>query len=728
MDGNQSERSGELEAPEPQSFERMRQRSTDSFEGVPGNRIPIADTHRAPPPAKPAIAFSPIPLADWKLFANLSLPGENAVYSLHDGNGRFLEATDACQRLWSRSSEEIQGQALSDFLQPGKKLVDWLVDLDPHSQPAIFSATALRDSQADLPVELKRIPLFIGNDPKQSRIVLKTVASETTLRDQSKSAPASKDLSFKAKDRTLDCEHPFDELLKASLDRVRESVILLVKDESSFPICYANRAFEEMAGFSASQISGQGISCLEGSKTDCQSISRIDAALNEEEELAIELLLYRGDGDPFWCKASFHPLRDTAGETRYFAAVLEDLTRERAVANELEEKNRELSEALNSLEESQKTIIQQESLRALGQMASGIAHDFNNLLAPILGFSELLLSMPPESRDDAKLESFLRKIQIAAQDGAAVVGRLREFYRAHNRDDEVHVTIDPKTLLSQVKDLTKHRWKNQAQARGANIEFEIDIRTQRRIRGNEPELRQSLANLVINAVDAIDENGAITISIEDQADRVRIQVKDTGKGMPAETREKCLDPFYTTKGKLGTGLGLSIVSGIVKRHGGELEVDSKEGVGTVIAMTLPAIEADLPLEKLAPLPLHSTPLNILLVDDEAVLLEVVSGLLGTAGHTVENFSNAESALEAFKKGRYDLVITDRAMPKMNGDQLAAEIKAINPDTPVYLMTGFGDFIEETGETLSNIDAILGKPVPLDVLNRKLSELISSKNS
>lgn len=816
MDGKKPEYSGDLEAAELQSLERTLQPPpTDSSPGIRESHPLLPHTKENAPTSEQAIPLSPFPLANWKLFANLSLPSENAVYSLHDGKGRFLEATDGCQRLWKLSPEEIKGQSIADFLHPGKELVDWLLHIDTDPQGSIYSATALCEGQPYLPVELKRIPLFIGTDPSQSRIVLKTVVTEATLPPlalptastlssthspdgafisvnaswithlgfpknelegrklvdfvhpidrtaaesflgevnaagspnrnllrfvdsqgrqksllvQAKKTPNSDCLSLDAKDMTLDRENPVANLLKISVELVRDSVILLAKGQSGFPICYANRSFEAMTGFSSSRVTGQSISCLNGEKTDLQSISRIDTALNAEEELSIELLLYRNDSDPFWCKAHLYPLRDTAGETHYFAAVLEDVTREKEVATELKEKNRELSEALTSLEETQKTVIQQENLRAIGQMASGIAHDFNNLLAPILGFSELLLSMPAESRNNDKLESFLKKIQIAAQDGAAVVSRLREFYRAHNSEEEAYVSIDPQKLLAQVKDLTKHRWKNQAEARGTNIQFETDIRTKRFIRGNEPELRQSLSNLVINAVDAIKQSGTITVSIEDKKEWVRIQIKDTGNGMPKGIRDKCLDAFFTTKGQLGTGLGLSIVCGIVKRHGGEIAIDSEEGKGTVITMSFPAIEADSSLkEEFIPLTTASKPLNIMLVDDEAVLLEVISELLGSAGHTVDNFSNPKSALEAFGKEKYDLVITDRAMPKMSGDQLAAEIKTLKPETPIYLISGFSNLIERTGEMPPNIDAILPKPIPLETLNRELAKLISNKSA
>ncbi|OUW17287.1 MAG: hypothetical protein CBD18_05025 [Opitutales bacterium TMED158] len=552
-------------------------------------------------------------------------------------------------------------------------------------------------------------------------------SSERSLLVRGERSFDGKSLQFSAKDISLDPENPANELLGVSLELVNESVVLLERDKSEYFICFANRAFEEDTGYRTSEIVGKSISSIEASSEDDLKSSQIEAALEADLALTIELNIASQRDAPIATRARFSPLRDRKGQTRFYAAIFENVTREKAAANALELKNLELSQALQTLEETQQTVIQQESLRALGQMASGIAHDFNNLLAPILGFSELLLSMPAEARDNEKLESFLRKIQVAAQDGAAVVSRLREFYRAHNPEEGGNTLIEPKALLEQVKDLTKHRWKTQAEAKGINIRFRMDFHTHRCLRGNEPELRQSLANLIINAVDAIQEDGEILIAVDDQMDRLLIRVSDTGIGMSKDLQAKCLDPFYTTKGQLGTGLGLSIVSGIVKRHGGDFTIDSTEGAGTTITMSFPSVEAHSEPGEGQPTtsPCDSV-LRILLVDDEEVLLEVVSELLQASGHIVDTFSDPESAVKAIKEANYDLIITDRAMPRMSGDQLAASAKAIDSGLPIYLMTGFGDVIKESGENPPNIDGVLVKPVPLEALNRKLSELIASK--
>ena len=807
MDGIDPEYSGDLDTANAPTNDRragqarMRPRSHISRNGE-------SEAHPCPS------LSSPFPVADWKLFANFQLEGDNAACSLVDGTGRIIDDASGNASLWGASGKELKGQSIIDLISdPSEGLVEWLLNLAPESTNEAFEVTVSRSNFHDQAVRMKRLPLFISSDPRQTRIVLKAVpiknsatlptqpgalnsghdlegnflrvnsswssslgyeeneliglslselvhpADQATLeqlllklnaiggpcrellRIRSKNGNQrslllrgersfdGQSLRIAAKDVSLDSSAPAQGLLGIGIELVNECVLLLSKEGPGYFIRFANRAFEESTGYRSSEIVGKSISDIESQSSDSTRARDIENTLQAGESLQTELLLGSASGAPVATRAQFLPLRDELGQTRFYAAVLEDLTKEKAVASELEAKNQELSQALETLEETQKAVIQQENLRALGQMASGIAHDFNNLLAPILGFSELLLNMPADARDNEKLESFLKKIQIAAQDGAAVVSRLREFYRAHNREESEDTLIEPAALLDQVKDLTKHRWKTQSEARGIDIRFETDIQSTRFIRGNEPELRQSLANIVINAVDAIEDDGAISVIVDDWRDRLRIRIKDTGNGMPRHIQEKCLDPFYTTKGQLGTGLGLSIVCGIVKRHGGEFAIESDEGKGTTIEMKFPAVEApDAPIlederEESCP-----SSLRIMLVDDEDVLLEVISELLATSGHVVDTFSSPETALDAFDSSDYDLVITDRAMPRMSGDQLAETIKSQRPDTPVYLMTGFGDAIKDSGERLPNIDAVLGKPVPLDALNRKLADLASKKEA
>ncbi len=725
-----------------------------------------------------------IPDLDWTLLERLTLPGENASLSLHDGNGAFIKVAGGSKTLWNQTEEKLVGQRFTDFIEPNPALIEWFLKLEKGNQDSVFSAKIVTAHNGPIPVSLKRIPLFIGSQPSQSRILLKAVLDpaqaqiepyesasfdcdpqgrflkasdnwrsvlgvpkqdlkslslfETVQEEDRKDLAAyletllvseepqtrsfrfllstgdertfllsgkysEKRFEFLAQDITLDSADPNANLQRISAKLSTTGLAWMETSLSHCRIINANFAFEQMTGFRRSEL--PCFTDLFGGDDDENIVSKAISSIQNATEDVFEIQMYRKDGDKSWVELKTHPLRDQTGQVHYTAFSIRDITKER---------------------ESQKTAIQQENLRSLGQMASGIAHDFNNLLAPILGFSELLLNMPNGGRDDKKLISFLEKIKVAAQDGAAVVGRLREFYCNQDSSDEINSDIDLQKLAQQVRDLTQHRWKSQAEARGAHIEFRSTVRSNRFIHGNEPELRQALSNLVINAADAIEGDGVISLSIIDDGDDIRIRIKDTGCGMPEKIRAKCLDPFYSTKGKLGTGLGLSIVAGIVKHHNGNIKIESVEGTGSTINIRLPAIDAN--FEKAPPKrsSVSSNSLRIMLVDDEAVLLEVLSELLGSGGHKVENFENGEAALEAFRKDAYDLVITDRAMPNMSGDQLAKELKAIDPSIPIIMATGFGDMMTENEEKTTNVDLVLAKPVPLDVLNQKLSELTSNE--
>ncbi|EDY84901.1 ATPase, histidine kinase-, DNA gyrase B-, and HSP90-like domain protein [Verrucomicrobiia bacterium DG1235] len=618
--------------------------------------------------------------------------------STHAFDGRFKTASVSWAELLGINIEQFKDLNISEIVVPtdAERLENFLKDAQQaHS---VKSCIIRFQAKSD---RIKSILLSARRDASQTKLVIE------------------------AKNMTVEGNNPAMDLLKTSVELVKESVLLLMKVGPSFRICYANRAFEHMTGYRYSRVAGSSLACLHGPKTNARAILDIEESLQEQKEHNGNLLLYRKSGDAFWANADLIPLRDDTGSANYFAVILEDATEVRTVSDELAKKNDELQKALSDLKETQKNLIQQESLRALGQMASGIAHDFNNLLAPILGFSELLLTVPKTMQDKGKLTSYLKKIQVAAQDGAAVVSRLREFYRSQNSPEEF-IQILPDELLWQVKELTRHRWKNQAEAKGLNIHFKMSMSSGRPIMGNEPELRQVFTNLIINAVDAMARDGDITVGVSDRDERVRIEIADSGCGMNEETRRKCLEPFYTTKGKLGTGLGLSIVFGVVQRHHGTFNIESKEGIGTRIIMEFPAVKAEKKEETHVSATGETKSLRIMLVDDEEVLLEVISELLASGGHTVDIYGDPNSAIDAFQDKTYDLVITDRAMPLMSGDQLAAAIKRVAPHTPIYMITGFGDLIKDSGEKPEYIDEVLGKPVPLDVLNRKLAELASKK--
>ena len=380
---------------------------------------------------------------------------------------------------------------------------------------------------------------------------------------------------------------------------------------------------------------------------------------------------------------------------------------------------------VEELKRAQQKVIQQERLSALGQLASGIAHDFNNALTPILGFSELLLARPEKLDDKDVTKGHIEMINTAAQDAASVVARLREFYRKRDESDPL-APVSLEDIVGQSLSLTQSKWKDEAQAKGVTIRVETDLQESPPISANESELREALMNLMLNAVDAMPEGGTLAIRSRLDGDYVVLAVSDTGIGMTEEVRQRCLDPFFTTKGADGTGMGLAMVYGIVQRHEGTMEVESEVGKGTTFTIRLPNRAQSLDNRNdsnAGAKPVRT--LHVLVVDDEPMVRQLIAEYLSGDGHTVETASDGNQALDKFRKGNFDLVLTDRAMPEMSGDHLADAVKAASPGTPVIMLTGFGDIMMARDEKPPSVDLIVAKPVTVGNLREAVAQVTAA---
>lgn len=391
----------------------------------------------------------------------------------------------------------------------------------------------------------------------------------------------------------------------------------------------------------------------------------------------------------------------------------------------LRQSNQLLNETLAELRRVQQQLIQQERLSALGTMASGIAHDLNNLLAPIVGFSELLLLQIQTHPELEKANHYLQMIQEAAQSAAAVIKRLRDFYRQGD-EAEMRLPVNLHQVIEQAVRLTQPHWQAVAQTKGIAIRLITELQPVPMIAGNNTELQELLTNLILNATDALTSDGTITIRLftcpshspQQPEEQVVLEVSDTGGGMDPATQARCFEPFFSTKGSHGTGLGLAVAYGIVQRHQGRIEVESQLGEGTTFRTYLPIPPR---LEIASLIPPQSTPdrpLRILVVEDEPLVREVIVDYLEFSGHRVKTAANGVEGLVQVKTKAFDVVITDRAMPEMNGDQLAAAIKAFTT-IPVILLTGFGELMKANHEMPTGVDYVMSKPFTFDTLHQAL---------
>ena len=389
-----------------------------------------------------------------------------------------------------------------------------------------------------------------------------------------------------------------------------------------------------------------------------------------------------------------------------------------------------LQQAYDDLRQTQAAVMQAERLRALGQMASGIAHDINNALSPVSLYVE---SMLETERDlSARARGYLETIQRAVEDVAKTVARMREFYRQREQQIEL-APVDVNQMAQQVLDLTKARWSDMAQRRGAVIRVETELAPDLpRIMGVEGEIREALTNLVFNAVDAMPEGGTLTLRTRltgpDAERAVAMEVADSGIGMDEETRKRCLEPFFTTKGERGTGLGLAMVFGMVQRHSCGIEIDSAPGAGTTMRLVFDVPTAAM-AEHVQPAAAPAAPkrLRLLLVDDDPVLLKSLCDALETDSHIIVTANGGEAGITAFRTSlergeTFAAVITDLGMPYVDGRQVAAAVKEASAATPVIMLTGWGQRMIADKEIPPHVDRVLAKPPKLREVREALALL------
>lgn len=406
----------------------------------------------------------------------------------------------------------------------------------------------------------------------------------------------------------------------------------------------------------------------------------------------------------------------------------------------LREANGRLVAALEELRASQAQAVRRERLSALGAMSRGIAHDLNNSLSSVIGFVDLLRG-PDGLADPETVRADLDAVALAAHDAASVVRRLRDFYRPAGETAEQE-PVELATVVADAIALAQPRWRNEALAAGTTIGVAHSLEAGLYVLGNEGELREAVLNLLVNAVDAIlakRSRGHELLHFDLRRDHhdARLLLADTGEGMTPEVLAHCLEPFYTTKHDAAHGLGLSLVYGAVTRHGGSLALDSEPGAGTTVTVRLPACEpaaAPTAAPTAAPAPAaeagsavpaaHSlSPVwRVLVAEDQAAMRLLYGTWLAQAGHLAHTVNDGRRALDWLEAERCDLLLTDYAMPELNGAQLAVAVKERWPHLPVVMVTGFGDLLLAAGERPAGVDLLLSKPIGAARFRQLLAEV------
>ena len=416
-----------------------------------------------------------------------------------------------------------------------------------------------------------------------------------------------------------------------------------------------------------------------------------------------------------------------------YRTYLHNVETSAAQAAQAEKHVKELSHYITEQERIREQFSQMEKLSALGELASGVAHDFNNTLAGILGRAQLL----QRTNDPEKIKRGLEIIIKTAEDGAKTVKRIQDFARQRRDHDFELVSIDQ--ILMDASEITRPRWKNCAEASNIHITLDLQIGSNAMVMGDDSELREVLVNMVFNAIDAMPEGGTLSLITRTVNESVLIRVVDSGVGMYPEVRSRIFDPFFTTKGKAGLGLGLAVSFGIIRRHGGNIEVESEYGSGTEFRITLPLARiADKTVKEVEctapPLPApavgveltsHERPqTRLLIVDDEDFVRELLRDIL--EGERCEVFlaESGTEALSLFRQMEFDGVFTDVGMPGMSGWELAREIRQSNTRIPIAVITGWGEAVGSNEQKAAGVNWVVAKPFTADRILELVQEISS----
>ncbi len=544
--------------------------------------------------------------------------------------------------------------------------------------------------------------------------MLKSGAMDYVIKDRPDRLPF-------AIDRALDeaREKKIRKQNEAELQKVTTAVeqageVIFITDPDGI-IQYVNPAFTTVTGYSREEIVGQNPRLLKSGKQDQAFYQDLWGTIASGRTWKGLLVNKRKDGALYTEDATISPVKDTSGRTRNYVAVQRDITE----FLRIEEERAKLQDQFH----------QAQKMEAMGTLAGGIAHDFNNILFPIIGHADMLLDDIPK---DSPVRKSLEQIHTGALRARELVHQILAFSR-QEKNELARMKIQP--IVKEALKLIR-----------STIPTTIAINQRLHsscgpVKADPVQIHQIIMNLATNAYHAmVETGGTLTVSLNEiqveSSDPVSpdlqpgtyacLSVADTGTGMDKETAEKIFDPFFTTKkrGK-GTGMGLSVVHGIVKAMNGTIQVQTEPGRGTAFHLFLPVAEngaaENTPLIKE---PLVGGSEHILLVDDEKPVIAIEKQLLSRLGYQVTGCTGSIEALEMFSADpdRYDMVITDIAMPKMSGDKLAGELLKIRSDIPILLCTGFSETMTDEKMAAIGVKGLLMKPFVINDLDKKLRKI------
>jgi len=452
---------------------------------------------------------------------------------------------------------------------------------------------------------------------------------------------------------------------------------------------------------------------------DVAERATVFAELEQGPVLDHAVPLTSGGGITRWLNLNLWTSSDPVQGSAVIEAMVEDITEQKRA----EEHQKHLEVQLR----------QAQKMESIGRLAGGVAHDFNNLLSSIIGYSELaLMKLPEESEARAEIET----VRTAGEKAEQLTRQLLAFSRKQ--------VLEPRPL--DLNETVNSMLKILSRSLGEDIELQFTPNSGPGVvHADSGQMEQVIMNLAVNARDAMPEGGKLMISlsrahvdtdyVEQNPEAVPgnyavLTISDTGTGMSAEVREKIFEPFFTTKDKgKGTGLGLATVYGIVKQHGGHVQVYSEPGSGTTFRIYLPLVadEASTNPESPKTETRHGGSETIFVVDDDRFIRNLILDTLESFGYTLIGAASAEEALQVLQAWNepVHLLLTDVIMPGMNGRELAEHVMALRPGIRVLYMSGYsGDVIAHRGLLDPDVE-YMTKPLTPSRLLKKIREILDA---
>jgi PAS domain S-box-containing protein len=471
---------------------------------------------------------------------------------------------------------------------------------------------------------------------------------------------------------------------------------IFIHDAATSEIVDVNEVMAAMFGYTRQEALGLTVGQLSSGEspfTQNKALLHLQAASSGATPV-FEWRSRRKDGALFWSEVALR--RVDIGDRPRIIAVVRDIDERKQMEKQLQ---------------------QAQKMEAIGTLAGGIAHDFNNLLQAMLGNTELALTAGPMTDEAVQC---LENISKAGQRATDLV---RQILSLSRQSDAETKNLQPATILKEALRLLRSSIPK-------TITFKEVISSRGSVRADPTQLHQIVMNLCTNAYHAMQvDGGVLGISLDDieldesaelvqavdglpRGTYVRLTVADTGHGMTPEVQKRIFDPYFTTKDKTkGTGLGLAVVAGIVKKMKGKITVSSQQGAGSVFTVYLPVEDTEARETPVLPSPLSGGSERVLVVDDEPSVATLCGTILERLGYTARVVTDPLIALEIFRSGAgtFDIVVTDMSMPGRSGIQLAREIKAIRPELPVILTSGFSEELIADEPPTPFIDAMVRKP-------------------